>query len=90
VRVRPREIALVHSDAGGVGLNALALVDACSATAVATVGSEAKRGLLVERPPLAPERVTVRDRHRLAAQLDEALRWMKTGDSVGKIVLEAA
>jgi len=71
--VRPSDVVLVHSGAGGVGLNALALIDACSATAAATVGSESKRGLLVERAHLAPERVIVRDRRRFAAQLDDVL-----------------
>ncbi len=72
-RVQPRDVVLVHSGAGGVGLNALALIDACSATAVATVGSEAKRGLLAERARLTPERIIVRDRRRFADQLDGAL-----------------
>lgn len=72
-RVQPGEIVLVHSGAGGVGLNALALVDACSARAVATVGSESKRGLLADRAGLAPEQIVVRDRRRFPAQLDEAL-----------------
>ena len=63
----------MHSGAGGVGLNALALAAACSATAVATVGSDSKRGLLVERAQLAPERVIVRDRRRFPSQLDDAL-----------------
>ena len=72
--VRQRDVVLVHSGAGGVGLSALALVDACSATAVATVGSEAKRRLLVERAHLAPEQIVVRDRRRFAAQLDDSLR----------------
>jgi NADPH:quinone reductase-like Zn-dependent oxidoreductase len=72
-RVQPRDVVLVHSGAGGVGLNALALIDACSATAVATVGSEAKRGLLAERARLTPERIIVRDRRRFADQLDCAL-----------------
>jgi alcohol dehydrogenase len=73
-RVRAGDVVLVHSGAGGVGLNALALLHACSATAVATVGSESKRGLLVERTGLAPDRIIVRDRRRFAIQLDEALR----------------
>jgi alcohol dehydrogenase len=72
-RVQPQDVVLVHSGAGGVGLNALALIQACSAMAVATVGSESKRSLLAERARLAPERVIVRDRRRFADQLDEAL-----------------
>jgi alcohol dehydrogenase len=73
-RVQPSDVVLVHSGAGGVGLNALALIDAFSARAVATVGSESKRGLLTERAGLAPDRIIVRDRRRFANQLDEALR----------------
>jgi synaptic vesicle membrane protein VAT-1 len=72
-RLQPHDVVLVHSGAGGVGLNALAIVAACSATAVATVGSASKRGLLAERARLAPERIIVRDRRRFADQLDEAL-----------------
>jgi alcohol dehydrogenase len=73
-RVQPGDVVLVHSGAGGVGLNALALIDACSARAVATVGSESKRGLLRARAGLGPEQIVVRDRRHFASQLDEALR----------------
>jgi alcohol dehydrogenase len=73
-RVGPGDVVLVHSGAGGVGLNALALVDACSARAVATVGSESKRGLLTDRARLGPEQIVVRDRRRFPTQLDDALR----------------
>ncbi len=73
-RVQPRDVVLVHSGAGGVGLNALALLDACSARAVATVGSESKRLLLSARAGLGPEQIVVRDRRRFPAQLDDALR----------------
>jgi NADPH:quinone reductase-like Zn-dependent oxidoreductase len=73
-RLQPSDVVLVHSGAGGVGLNALALIDACSARAVATVGSESKRGLLAERAGLAPDRIIIRDRRRFADQLDEALQ----------------
>jgi alcohol dehydrogenase len=72
-RVQPSDVVLVHSGAGGVGLNALALIDACSARAVATVGSESKRGLLSSRAGLAAEQIIVRDRRHFAAQLDDAL-----------------
>jgi synaptic vesicle membrane protein VAT-1 len=73
-RVMPGEVVLVHSGAGGVGLNALELIGACGARAVATIGSDDKRPLLVERAHLAPEAVIVRDRKRFGGQLDEALR----------------
>jgi NADPH:quinone reductase-like Zn-dependent oxidoreductase len=72
--VQSGEVVLVHSGAGGVGLNALALLRSCAARAVATVGSEPKRRILVERAHLAPEQVIVRDRRRFASQMDEALR----------------
>ena len=72
--VQPGELVLVHSGAGGVGLNALALLRAASAAVVTTVGSEEKRRLLAERAGLEPDRIIVRDRRRFAGQLDEALR----------------
>jgi alcohol dehydrogenase len=68
----PGELVLVHSAAGGVGLQALGLVDAAGARAIATVGRPEKRDLLVAGG-LAPERVIVRDRRRFAAQLDGAI-----------------
>jgi len=73
-RVQPGEAVLVHSGAGGVGLNALALLRAGGGRALATVGSEAKRSVLVERAGLAPEQVIVRDRRRFGQQLDLALQ----------------
>jgi synaptic vesicle membrane protein VAT-1 len=72
--VQSGEVVLVHSGAGGVGLNALALLRAASAAVVTTVGSEDKRRLLADRAGLAPDRIIVRDRRRFAGQLDEALR----------------
>jgi synaptic vesicle membrane protein VAT-1 len=72
--VQAGDAVLVHSGAGGVGLSALALLRACSARGVATVGSEAKRRILVERTHLAPEQIIVRDRRRFPRQMDEALR----------------
>jgi alcohol dehydrogenase len=65
--------ALVHSAAGGVGLNALGIANAVGADVVATVGHPAKRDWLVEHRGLAAERVVVRDRRRFGAQLDHAL-----------------
>jgi NADPH:quinone reductase-like Zn-dependent oxidoreductase len=67
------EAVLVHSAAGGVGLNALALLRARGARVIATVGRESKREFLVEHASLAPGQVIVRDRRRFGAQLDEAL-----------------
>jgi len=73
-RLQPGEFVLVHSAAGGVGLNALALLDRAGARVLGTVGSEAKRGFLVERYALTKEQVIVRDRRRFGDQLDRALR----------------
>ena len=64
---------LVHSAAGGVGLNALAILAAKGARVVATVGRPAKRDFLVERCGLAPGQVIVRDRRGFGSQLDRAL-----------------
>jgi synaptic vesicle membrane protein VAT-1 len=63
----------VHSAAGGVGLNALALLRVRQARVIATVGHESKQRFLVERAGLLPGQIIVRDRRRFAAQLDEAL-----------------
>ncbi len=70
----PGDSVLLHSAAGGVGLNALAILAARDARVVATVGRPAKRDFLVERYGLAPERVIVRDRRTFGTQLDRALK----------------
>lgn len=67
------DVVLVHSAAGGVGLNALQILKAYDARVVATVGREGKRELLVTRCGLRPEQVIVRDRRNFGAQLDRAL-----------------
>jgi alcohol dehydrogenase len=72
-RLQPGELALVHSAAGGVGLNALVLLDRVGARVIATVGSEAKRGFLVDRCRLMKDQVIVRDRRRFGDQLNRAL-----------------
>jgi len=64
---------LVHSAAGGVGLNALAILSRLGARVIATVGRPAKRDFLVERGSLSPDQVIVRDRHHFGSQLDQAL-----------------
>lgn len=64
---------LVHSAAGGVGLNALAILGTVGARVIATVGRPAKRDFLVERRGLAPDQVIVRDRDHFGSQLDRAL-----------------
>ena len=64
---------LVHSAAGGVGLNALAILATTGAQVIATVGRPAKRDFLVERCGLTSDQVIVRDRHGFSSQLDRAL-----------------
>ncbi|MBI2001636.1 MAG: zinc-binding dehydrogenase [candidate division NC10 bacterium] len=71
--LEPGDSVLVHSAAGGVGLNALAILAAVGARVVATVGRPAKRDFLVERCGLSPNQVIVRDRHTFGPQLDRAL-----------------
>jgi NADPH:quinone reductase-like Zn-dependent oxidoreductase len=65
---------LVHSAAGGVGLNALHIAVSRRARIVATVGSESKKTFLLDRFGLEPDAVVVRDRRRFGDQLDRALR----------------
>ena len=69
---KPGDAVLVHSAAGGVGLNALALLRQRKAQVVATIGHASKRATL-EAEGLAPHQIIVRDRARFADQLDEAL-----------------
>lgn len=71
---KPGDAVLVHSAAGGVGLNALEILDALGARVVATVGSDRKIPFLMARARLRAEQMIVRDRRRFGAQLDEALR----------------
>ena len=67
------EVVLVHSAAGGVGLNALQILRQRGARVIATVGHRAKQQFLVERAGLEPAAVIVRERARFGAQLDAAL-----------------
>ena len=69
----PGDRVLVHSAAGGVGLNALAILAARDARVIATVGRPAKRDFLVANCRLEPDQVIVRDRRGFGAQLDRAL-----------------
>lgn len=71
--LEPGDTVLVQSAAGGVGLNALAILAARDARVIATVGRPAKRDFLVERCGLSPDQVIVRDRGKFGAQLDGAL-----------------
>ena len=78
-RIQPGESALVHSGAGGVGLNALALLRQAGCPVITTVGSEAKRAFLVAHAHLTPEQVIVRSRRRFGGQLDAALHTLGLG-----------
>ena len=69
----PGETVLVHSAAGGVGLNALAIADRIGARAIATVGAEDKVAFLGRERGLTADRIIVRDRHRFGTQIDRAL-----------------
>jgi NADPH:quinone reductase-like Zn-dependent oxidoreductase len=69
----PGDSVLVHSAAGGVGLNALAILATVGARVIATVGRPAKRDFLVGHCGLTPDQVIVRDRGRFGSQLDRAL-----------------
>jgi NADPH:quinone reductase-like Zn-dependent oxidoreductase len=68
------DTVLVHSAAGGVGLNALAILSTIGARVVATVGDAAKVPFLVAHAGLRAGQVIVRDRRRFGEQLDSALQ----------------
>jgi alcohol dehydrogenase len=69
----PDETVLVHSAAGGVGLNALAIVERVGGRSIATVGAADKVPFLLRERGLTADRVIVRDRRRFGAQIDQAL-----------------
>jgi alcohol dehydrogenase len=71
---RAGSVVLVQSAAGGVGLNALAMLERAGARAVAVVGSAAKVDFLAARHRLPLERIVVRERATYASALDGALR----------------
>ena len=71
---RAGSVVLVQSAAGGVGLNALAMLGKVGARAVAVVGSAAKVDFLATHQALPRERIVVRERATYATALDAALR----------------
>jgi synaptic vesicle membrane protein VAT-1 len=73
-RVENGDVVLVHSAAGGVGLNAVRILRTVGARVIATVGHPAKQEVLARRAGLESAAVIVRDRARFGAQLDAALR----------------
>lgn len=70
---RSGQVVLLHSAAGGVGLQALAMMRKLGVYAVATVGNPEKARFLKEHAGLAEERIIVRDPKRYPRQLDAAL-----------------
>jgi len=72
-RVGPGETVLIQSAAGGVGLQALGILESVGARVVATVGNEDKRQFLLSRHGLPAGAVIVRDPRRFGRQLDGAL-----------------
>ncbi len=80
-------IVLVQSAAGGVGLQALALLERLGARAIAVVGSDAKRPFLREHGRLDDARIITRQQRDFAAQLDAALR--AAGGSGFDVVFDA-
>ena len=67
------DVVLVQSAAGGVGLQALAMLRTLGAHPLAVVGQESKRRFLNEQRGLASEAIVVRDRRNFARQLDAGL-----------------
>ena len=64
---------LVQSAAGGVGLNALAILAAVGARTTAVVGHAFKRQWLIDQRGIPAERIVVRDRATFATDLDRVL-----------------
>jgi alcohol dehydrogenase len=67
------DAVLVQSAAGGVGLNALAILQGIGARVIAAVGTERKAAFLADHLRLERRQIVVRDRRTFGAQLDEAL-----------------
>ena len=71
--VQAGDVVLVQSAAGGVGLQALAMLATLGARPVAVVGMESKRRHLLEHGRLPGAAIVVREPRRFGAQLDGAL-----------------
>jgi synaptic vesicle membrane protein VAT-1 len=71
--VKARDVVLVQSAAGGVGLQALAILKRLGAQAIAVVGSDAKADFIARHAGLEPHAIVVRRRESFAAALDDAL-----------------
>jgi NADPH:quinone reductase-like Zn-dependent oxidoreductase len=72
-RVAAGDTVLVQSAAGGVGLQALGILESVGARVIATIGREDKRRFLETHYGLSPESIIVREPGRFQAQLDQAL-----------------
>jgi alcohol dehydrogenase len=72
-RVGAGESVLVQSAAGGVGLQALGILESIGAKVIATVGNEDKRRFLQSQYGLHAAAVIVREPRRFGEQLDQAL-----------------
>lgn len=71
--VRPGDVVLVQSAAGGVGLQAMSMLTTIGARTIAAVGHASKRDWLIEHRGLRPEQIIVRNRAAFGADLDRAL-----------------
>jgi len=72
-RIAAGECVLVQSAAGGVGLQALGILESLGARVIATVSSEDKARFLQAQRGLPASSIIVRDARRFPAQLDRAL-----------------
>ncbi len=71
--LRPGQLVLIHSIAGGVGLLALEMTRRMGGLAIGTIGTPAKLDFLRESAGLSDDAIIVRDPKRFGEQLDRAL-----------------
>ena len=70
--LRPGQAVLVHSSAGGVGLQALQILSKCDAAVLGLVGSDSKAQLLQERfAKYAKQRQTIDSQQHMEVQQPE-------------------
>jgi alcohol dehydrogenase len=77
--VAANDVVLLQSAAGGVGLQALTMLEAMGARTIAVVGSVEKREWLARERGLPPSQIIVRDARTFAADLDRALSALGAG-----------
>ncbi|MFQ5739506.1 MAG: zinc-binding dehydrogenase [Acidobacteriota bacterium] len=85
--LRQGQLVLVHSAAGGVGLNALSILQRFEGRVIATVGQESKAAFLIEHRGLSADQIIIRDPGSFPQRLDEALK--KAHEEGLDIVLDA-